>query len=1255
MANERSSNQIGGLGSAILAGLIWIMASAPSSASNPNGPEGDPPAQTAKQPAAEALKAEALKKDRLFTSHVRPLFERVCLECHDSEKKTAGLDLSTQESLLHGGDRGPVVVPGNAQASLLYQLVAHKREPFMPYGQNKLSDELIAQIKAWIDAGVPYDRPLLSRLPNQKAGAAKLESDPKGVEYFEAKIRPVLVERCYECHSNQAPTIQGGLVLDSWSEILRGGRSGPAIVPGDPDKSLLIEAIRYTHTALRMPPDGKLPAQQIADFETWVKMGAPAPRTRTVLNEKPNLDLASARQFWAFQPPKEYPLPKVKFKQWPKTPIDRFVLSKLEEKGLRPAPPADKRTLIRRATFDLIGLPPKPEEVDAFLADSSPDAFAKVVDQLLASPHYGERWGRYWLDLARYADTKGYVFEEERRYPYAHTYRDWVIRAFNEDMPYDQFLIRQMAADRLPLNGDKPSLAAMGFLTVGRRFLNNIHDIIDDRIDVVTRTTMALTVSCARCHDHKYDPIPTKDYYSLYGVFANSREPKDPPIIALPEKEEDYVAFQKELARREKEVTNFLEARHTALITELRTPAQLAAYLLAAHDARHLPDDQLPALAQKRDLNPLVLQRWKNFLKKTSQDHDPIFAPWHALAPLNEQEFPTKSLTLVKQLATSSDSQKPSLVAQALAQKPPASMCELAERYAALLADVDKPTLSDREREALHQVLYGPEAPPNVPLTQAEQLFNRADRNKLRDLRKKVDQLKATHPGAPAHAMTLEDAPTLSNPHVFVRGNPNNLGDEVPRRFLTVLSNGSQQPFKQGSGRLELAHAIASKENPLTARVMVNRIWLHHFGAGLVRTPSDFGKRSEPPTHPELLDYLARRFMADGWSIKKLHRMIMLSSVYQQSSQNHPKGHLIDPENRLLWRMSRRRLDFEALRDALLAASGQLDSTMGGRSVNLAAQPFSRRRTVYGFIDRQNLPSMFRSFDFASPDTHSPQRHSTTVPQQALFMMNSPFVLEQARQLVRRPDVTAEKQAERRIQQLYRLVYQRAATPEEVKLGLRFLQATDVAASEPLQREPFVWHYGYGPYDESTQRVNDFHPLLYFTGEAWQESAQRPDSDTGAALSAVGGHPGHDPRHAVIRRWVAPRKGVIGISGTLSHKQKEGDGVRARIVSSRLGELASWTVHNRQAETKIEGVEVNEGDAIDFVVDCRANPDADAFTWAPMIRMQPSSAATATKDRLEWNAANEFGAYNGKGPERLTAWEQYAQVLLEANEFVFVD
>jgi cytochrome c553 len=712
---------------------------------------------------------------------------------------------------------------------------------------------------------------------------------PAQTQLFESKIRPVLATKCYRCHSQQAEKVKAGLFLDTRDGVLKGGESGPAIVPGEPEKSLLIKAVRYTDPDLQMPPKGqKLSDDQIADLVAWVKLGAPDPRL-TSAGQKDWKD--SGKSHWSWQPLKKPAVPEVKDAAWPKTPVDNFILAKLEEKDLKPNPPADKRTLIRRASFDLIGLPPTPEEVEDFLKDESPDAFPKVVDRLLALPQYGERWGRHWLDVARYSDTKGQVRRnrEDQYYPFAWTYRDYVIRSFNDDKPYNVFIIEQLAADKLPATRNNPSnLCALGFLTLGDRFMGMQNDIINDRIDVVTKGFVGMTVSCARCHDHKFDPIPQKDYYSLHGIFASCTEPSVEPVITKVNSGPEYADYYEKRMALEREKEN-LEA-------------------------------QQKALRGKRD-------------------------------------------------------------------------------------------------------------------PQAVRQLQRA----MRENREAISKLEMTHPAAPPRAMVLEDILKPHDSPLFIRGEAENKGAIVPRRFLEILSGPTRPTFTNGSGRLDLAHAIVSRSNPTTPRVMINRIWLHHFGEGFVPTPDDLGTMSEPPSHPELIDYLASRFVEEGWSIKKMHRLIMLSSVYQQSSDSNPRYAQIDPNNRLLWRANIRRLEFEALRDSFLAIGGDLDKTMYGKPVDLTKEPYSTRRTIYGFIDRQDVADVLVNFDFANPDLPTGRRHETTVPQQALFLMNSPLVVEQAKKLVTLADFNKCQDDESKIAFLYERVYQRTPQPEEVKLGLDFL------------------------------------------------------------------------------------------------------------------------------------------------------------------------------------------------------------------------
>ncbi|MFN3650551.1 MAG: PSD1 and planctomycete cytochrome C domain-containing protein [Armatimonadota bacterium] len=886
--------------------------------------------------------------------------------------------------------------------------------------------------------------------PAAPAAPADPAVSPEAAEFFEKKIRPVLAEQCYSCHG--AKLQQAGLRLDSRAALLRGTDAGhPSLVPGEPDKSPLIQVLRFDGK-VKMPPQGKLADPVLADFTEWVKMGAPWPGGGVQASAAPD-----PAKHWAFQPVRKPALPTVKNTAWAKTPVDTFILSKLEAKGLKPSPPTDRRTLLRRASYDLTGLPPSAEEIEAFVNDTSPNAWEKAVDRLLESPHYGERWARHWMDVARYADTKGYVFQEERRYPYAYTYRDWLIEAFNKDLPYDQFLVQQIAADHLELGDDKRPLAAMGFLTLGRRFLNNQADIIDDRMDVVFRGAQGLTVSCARCHDHKFDPIPIKDYYSLYGVFASSSEPRDLPLISKPQQTAEYLEFEKQLRELEGAVNQFVAQEREKVLADAR--AKIAVSMLAVREVA--AGAEARAVAEKHGLPAGLVQRWRNFLTATSKTHHPVFAAWHELSAIPDAEFAAKAPELAARYAANADPQKRlnSFVAKLFEGAPPASLADVAERYGKLLGGDYGQLGGSDDAAQIKQALYAIGAPLEIDGGEAERLFNRDQRNRLQELRQKVDAFKVNSPAAPPRAMVLVDNPQPTNPRVFLRGNPNNPGPEVPRQFLAVLSGPERQPFQKGSGRLELAQQIASEQNPLTARVMVNRVWGLHFGTPLVDTPSDFGLRTERPIHAGLLDYLAWKFMESGWSLKTLHKEILLTAAYRQSSAFNAAAAKVDPENSLYWRANRQRLDWEALRDTLLAAAGKLDLTVGGPSVDILTPPFAPRRTVYGFIDRQNLPGLFRVFDLASPDTHSPARYETTVPQQALFLMNSPFIVQQAKNLAARPDVTAEKTPEARIQRLYRVVYGRAAAADEIALGLKFLNGAGVtlAASQSTGEKLSPW------------------------------------------------------------------------------------------------------------------------------------------------------------------------------------------------------
>lgn len=893
------------------------------------------------------------------------------------------------------------------------------------------------------------------------------------IEFFEKNIRPVFVEHCYSCHSDKAEKVRGSLRLNTREALLKGGTSGPAIVSGDPAASLLIKAVRYEDEDLQMPPakdgDKKLNVEQIAVLEAWVKMGAPYPPTTEAASLVSDVEEARAKH-WAFQPVRKPAPPPVKNGQWVQTPVDRFVLAKLEAKNLTPLQSADRRTLIRRLSYDLLGLPPTPAEVEAFLADHRPDAYARLVDRLLASPHYGERWGRHWLDVARYADTKGYlVGGEERRFAFSYTYRDYVVRAFNEDKPYDQFLIEQIAADHLPLGEDKSALAALGFLTLGRSFLNNQNDIIDDRIDVVTRGTLGLTASCARCHDHKFDPISAQDYYALHGVFASSEEPAEKPLLKPFVDSPVYQDYLKAKADIEAEIADFEDKEIAKFIGELRR--NVGDYLLGAHEAARMEAAaKFDDFAGERKLLPVVLKRWMADLEARRNAHDPIFTPWFELAALSETDYSATSTPLLATFSADGEKFNP-LVAQVLAQEGAVSLREAAAAYTRLFQRIDRDwqtnltaapkseepapkALPDPNQEALRQVLYADGTPINLPKDEVRKIHARRLREGAAPFRNRIEALNWTHAGVPPRAMALVDKARPHNSPVFIRGNPNNRGVEVPRRFLEVLSTPGGMLFTNGSGRLDLARAIASRDNPLTARVHVNRVWLHHFSEGLVSTPGDFGIRTEAPLQLDLLDYLAASFMENGWSTKQLHRLILLSATFQQASDPVPQNLVADPDNRLWHYFNRRRLDFEAMRDTLLAVSGRLDLTIGGVSVDIVTEPFATRRTVYGLIDRQNLPGMFRTFDFANPDTSNQGRFHTTVPQQALFMLNSPFVIEQARALVQREEIARQENAAGRIQAMYQLIVQRPPERDEVRLAEEFIASPSAADAKlsPLEK-----------------------------------------------------------------------------------------------------------------------------------------------------------------------------------------------------------
>jgi len=1076
--------------------------------------------------------------------------------------------------------------------------------------------------------------------------------------FFETHVRPVLVEKCIGCHGDQKQS--GGLRLDSRDAMLKGGDSGAAMIPGDVSASHMIQAIRYDGD-LQMPPKNELPDAEKRALIQWVESGAVWPQNATPL-KAPRADLAKTH--WAFQPVTRPEVPVIAPADAAriKTPIDAFILARLNEIDLKLSDEADRRTLIRRAYYSLTGLPPTAADVENFINDSDPMAYENLVDRLLASPTHGQHWARHWLDIARYSDTKGYVYaREERFWIHAWSYRDWVVDALNANMPYDRFLLLQLAADQVSDRTDE-DLAAMGFLTLGRRFQGVRRDIIDDRIDVVCRGTMALTVGCARCHDHKYDPIPTADYYALYGVFDSCRE----KIVPLPDAKMPDAAFDAELKKREDALAALRQERRVS--TSARVRSRIGDYLQAQRELQKYPEEGFDQILELGDLLPSFVHRWRDYLRNAGLRHDPVFVAWHRYAGIPDDQFSEQAADVTQALHGLSAVQINPRVAAAFAAVP-TSFTDVITRYTRLFQDIDAKwqvelgqseaqsaaihAMPDPADEQLRSLLYGPGSPcevPDEPVVNTEYDFDSGTCNELWKLQGEVDRLIINAASEPRFATIIEDREIPSAPRIFKRGNSANKGDDVPRRFLELLSGPDRKPFEHGSGRLEMAQAIIDPANPLTARVMVNRVWAHHFGAGLVPTPGDFGIRAEPPSHPALLDWLTSEFIASGWNLKALHRMIVLSAVYRQSSDGPADAAQFvhtresDPENRLLWHMNVHRLSFEEMRDSMLVVSGELDQRSGGKPSNLFSKPFPLRRTLYGLVDRQYLPGTLRMFDFANPDLPIPKRSETTVPQQSLFLMNHPLALERARALA--ASLQVELNTDDQIRALYQHTLQREPNAAQLAAAHELLVA-DVPEKPSASVTAADWSYGFGSYAETAQRVSDFAALPHFTGTAWQGGEAWPDAVLGwVQLTAKGGHPGNDRAHASVRRWTAPAAMAITIQSELKHEPDVGDGIRAFIVSSQSGTLQSAKVYQQAIPLNIESLHVKPGDTIDFVVDIGDTLNSDQYLWTCIL-----SEATVESPR-SWNSDTDFPRDTH---DQLSPLEQLAQVLLCSNEFLFVD
>ena len=999
----------------------------------------------------------------------------------------------------------------------------------------------------------------IASLPAQTTPAAS-------TDFFETKIRPVLANNCYNCHGNSQ---LGGLRLDSRDGMLRGGKTGPSIVPGDAEKSLLVRAIRQTGSTLKMPQGGKLKDAEIEDIVAWVNAGAAWPKAAantSAQNDGKYVIAPERRNFWSLQPLQEPKPPAVKDARWPKSAIDRFVLAHLEQQGLKQVKPASKHDLLRRATFDLTGLPPTPEEIAAFEKDTSPDAFAKVVDRLLASPHYGERWGRIWLDVARYGEDDYRSLNPNPRgfrpYPNAFVYRDWVIQAFNDDLPYDAFVRAQLAGDLLDEKTRYKTVPATGFLGLGPWYYDNGSvevtraDERHDRVDVVTRGFLGLTVACARCHDHKYDPIPQTDYYALAGVFLNTsyhEYPRVPKSVL-----DQYTKIEDEIEKKQK----VLQTMQTNLGSQLAESLAFKAsvYLQGVYDVVALKRDA-ETVVENRKLDYELLERWIKYMDKPTDKYKYKEA-WQAMmkrtmaaaaagggrggrgaaaggaAPgeaAPQPPPPSTPASAPAQPAATEPAPPPPATAAAAAPAPPAGgfpggmggrrgagggaaggnaeVKKLADEFQenvikVMLARKDlneendviiaksldgtkkkkranKPNefvtnddfcpncglrlknmpedennfwteifqreLRDSDDPAAMMAMGGRGGKPGLLLFRGWGLESRSGsepQTQMAAIRADIEEARKKLEPAYPFIHGVEDAAKPVELQLALRGNPENLGPEVPRHFLSILSPGDPAPFTKGSGRLELAEDILKQ--PIAMRVIANRIWKGHFGTGIVDSPSNFGTTGERPTNPDLLEYLASSFVKNGMSVKKLHREIMLSAVYQLSSDMDEANAAKDSGNRSYWQFGRKRLEAEQLRDAVLLVSGNLDKSLGGPSTDLT--PAFTRRTVYGKVSRYKLDEYLQLFDFPAPNISAEKRFTTTVPLQRLFLMNSDFMQAEAEQLAKR--VAAEPDNRARIKKAYMLVYGRDPSEQEIKLGIEYLHTEPMREFEENKNKP---------------------------------------------------------------------------------------------------------------------------------------------------------------------------------------------------------
>jgi mono/diheme cytochrome c family protein len=1018
------------------------------------------------------LGAQAASPQEFFAQRVRPVLAESCLGCHDSTAM-GGLRLDSREGLLKGGKSGPAIVVDDPDQSLLLTAVRQSGALKMPMGGARLSEAKIADLSEWIKNGAVWVDAAIGTKPESVLA-----------EHFESRIRPLLAQQCFACHTN---TRSGGLRLDSRQGLLTGGDSGPAVVPGDPEKSILIAAIRHVGP-LKMPKAAtRLEDEQIDNFVTWVKDGAYWPPDKTVVKQYTDTE----KKIWSIQPLQHPPVPPVKDAAWPVNDIDRFVLARLEQQGLKPAPTADRRTLLRRVTYDLVGLMPTYEEVRAFESDKSPNAWEKVVDRLLASPHYGEKWARHWMDVVRYGEDDYNVAQRPERaekYPYAYIYRDWLIRALNDDMPYDMFIRTQLADDLLEPRIRDRNIAALGMHGNGSWIFNSSPPSIEradewhDKVDVTSKAFLGLTVGCARCHDHKYDAIYTRDYYQMASIYASSRYKAYPtvPKAVVDAYEKEAKILKKKNAELEKFLDNASELYAKMLF------AQTESYMTAAWKVGSQKQATVASAAEESKLDPELLERWVRFLKK-KPDNYPTLVPWQEMVARNGKEEEAKKLAHefylkvadLDELHTKLERENTFAIAQVRGTTEPeeCATCldEEKERdpFDPLPNDKKRPLIRyqidlkalDREDQLLWRDVFDRDVPGATE--EVEEGARRPGLLKLTDgalerrltadlkahvdhARADIEQFKKSMPPHYPFVYGIAEAKEPSDLRVFVRGNPYSFGPDAPRGFPSIFTAQQSTLFTKGSGRLDLAEAIIKQ--PIAARVIANRLWRWHIGRGIVDTPSNFGIAGDRPTNPELIDYLASRFIADGLSWKKFNKEILMSRTYQLGEMSIAANAAKDPDNKFFWRANRQRLEAEGVWDELLQASGKLDLTLiGGPSSPLNDK--MTRRAVYATVSRLYPGDFQLTFDLPPATLSADKRFVTNVPQQRLFFLNNNVVHAQAATIADRLKSLGSDEAQ--VKKAFELLYQREPSTEEITASVAYLKQPPLQTVEetPAKKE----------------------------------------------------------------------------------------------------------------------------------------------------------------------------------------------------------